>query len=112
MIHLVCVSCSPSSSIEEDSQLFQVLIDAIIGPVDVLIVGDFNLLLQVGTGAREEELLGWLNENAMHQHIKRSASYRTRCAPSLLDFVITKQGRDIEQLQLYFPLSKINHVIM
>lgn len=69
---MVCVYHSPTLSLKEDSQLFQALTDAKTAAAEVIIVGDFSLLLvnwQVETsitGTLVEEFLRWLHEQVMH----------------------------------------------
>lgn len=81
--------------------------DVIIASVKVLVVRDFrvpHIDREVETCIPEtrEYILGWLHENAVHQHLKQNTSYGANCALCRFDFMIKKkQVGDKMQLQFF-----------
>ena len=86
----------------------------------VLIIGDFNYkdidwetrTTKLGTESATSKFLDRINLNDWYQHVQQSTRYREGQKSSLLDLIITNEEHAIDNLEMYHPLGKSDHVVL
>ncbi|MES9976550.1 MAG: endonuclease/exonuclease/phosphatase family protein, partial [Candidatus Thiodiazotropha sp.] len=112
---IFCVYRAPVSSKDEDDALMCAMQEFIASTVRFVIIGDFNLpdinwdLETTRRGQMAETFLDWMHAHALHQHVKSPTRYRHPQVPSLIDLVITRYQRDVQQLNIEDPVAGSDH---
>ena len=110
---------SPNSSYQNNILLLKVISEFCETSKDNLIIlGDFNLPRidwannHTIQNSYEEEFLGCLMDNYLHQHVSEPTRSRSRQRENVLDLVITKDEDLINNLNLMSPLGKSDHLVL
>ena len=83
-------------------------------------MGDFNFkdidwktrTSKLGPESATSKFLERINLNDWYQHVHQYTRYREGQKSSLLDLIITNEEQDIENLEMFHPLGKSDHVVM
>lgn len=118
----VCMYRSPSSSVQNNEKLLQI-IDKICQKVrdcdKVLIVGDFNLpeinwcteLVENGSDY-SDRFLKKVQDNFLTQHVDRSTRARPGQKSNILDLIFTASDEKLDDINYRSPLGKSDHSVI
>ena len=116
-----CIYRSPSSGMESNNQLSQLLdLVASSRPSHLLIAGDFNApevdwtaeVPRAPTGHWTHEFLEILRDHYLFQHVLTPTRYRPGQMPNILDLVLTNEEGMICNLNSHPPLGSSDHVVL
>jgi hypothetical protein len=112
-----CVYRSPNSSVENDSAINEILVQASKLPFShFLVLGDFNHpeLDWKSVGPQHSGFLFMesVRDSFFYQHVIEPTHYRPGCRPSTIDLIFTNEEGMVKEVDYLAPLGKSHHVTL
>ena len=116
-LNLGIIYRSPNATEQEDDLMRKQISTATRELNNLIIAGDFNLpeinwefnYTRMHEKHRASKFLFTVNENKLHQHIKKATHHKPKCKPSTIDLVLTKDPDLIDTILSYSPIGKSHH---
>ena len=117
-ISVVTIYRSPESCTQDDIQLLSTLGHILKSSPGILITGDFNapkICWKTDYAPPKSfgsDLIQFLREMTLKQHIRDPTRVREGQNPSVLDLVITKFQHDVNNIETSAPIAKSDHLVV